>query len=195
MDNIESAPHSYALAGWLAIISAVLIVPEIGLAFLAGFISSGFEILVLPIHIANTVIGIYILYMFRKLLNRQFDFHATDVLITILILVNVVFSLIGLVSITIDTIGLGSEAESNLSLITMALFVPFSLLTIAFGVMLLKLKDDLFGLLQPYAYTTIVSGVCGATILLAPIGLLAAVVALVMLGMVFLRANREAAIL
>jgi hypothetical protein len=191
----ETRADQYTLAGWLAIISAVLLVPEIGLAVLLGFISSGLDIFIVPIHIANLVIGIYILYMFRRLLNRQFDFHTTDILITVLIVVNIVFFVIGLVELSVSAIGLDLDVERGLSLITMILFIPFSLLTIAFGVMLLKLKDDLFGLLKPYAYTTIGSGVCGATVILAPIGLLAAVAALVMLGMIFLRAKREAEIL
>ena len=92
-------------------------------------------------------------------------------------------------------IGMDSYAENILSIITLALFVPFSIITVVFGVVLLKLKNDLFGLLNPYAFTTIASGVCGATVILAPIGLLAAIAALVMLGMIFLRAKREAEIL
>jgi hypothetical protein len=191
----EPGNPEYTWAGWLAITSAVLLVPEIVLAAALGFISSGLNILVAPIHIANLAIGIYILYMFRRLLNRQFDFHATDTLITVLIVVNVVFFVIGLIDLLVSTMGLELVAERDLSWITMILFVPFALLTIVFGVMLLKLRDDLFGLLKPYAYTTIASGVCGATIILAPIGLLAAVVALVILGMIFLRAKREADIL
>jgi hypothetical protein len=188
----DTQTDRYSLAGWLAIVSAVLLVPEIGLAVFLGFISSGLDILVAPIHIVNLAIGIYILYVFRRLLNQQFHFRATDVLITVLILVNVVFFFVGLLELAVNTIGLALLSEHELSLVTMVLFVPFSLLTIVFGVVLLKLKDDLFGLLKPYAYTTIASGVCGATIILAPIGLLAAVAALVMLGMIFLRAKREA---
>jgi hypothetical protein len=185
----------YSLAGWLAIISAILLVPEIGLAVLFGFIAPGLDIFVVPIHIVNLVIGIYILYIFRRLLNQQFGFHATNILITVLILVNIVFFVIGLIELSVNMIGLDQVVERNLSLIAMILFVPFSLLTIVFGVVLLKLQDDLFGLLKPYAYTTIGSGVCGATVILAPIGLLAALVALVMQGMIFLRVKREVEIL
>jgi hypothetical protein len=191
----ETKTDQYTLAGWLAIISAILLVPEIALAALSELAALGINLIVIPIHLANLIIGIYILYMFRRLLNQRFDFHATDTLITILIIVNIVFSVVGLIGLLVNTFGLSSDTEHILSIITLILFIPFCILTIVFGVRLLKLKDDLFGLLKPYAYTTIGSGVCGATIILAPIGLFVAAAALVILGMIFLRAMREAEIL
>jgi len=191
----QADTNQYALAGWLAIVSAVMLMPEIALAVLSESEFPALYVFVIPIHIANLVIGIYILYMFRRLLNRQFAFHATDFLITVLIIVNVVFFVIGLIEFSVNLIGLDWKEKLSLSLITIMLFVPFGLLTVVFGVMLLKMKDDLFGLLRPYAYTTIGSGVCGATVVLAPIGLFAAVVALIMTGMIFLRAKKEAEIL
>jgi len=190
----ETKTVQYALAGWLAIISAVLLVPEIGLAVLLEFISSDLKVIIAPIHIANLIIGVYILYMFRRLLNKEFGFHNTDVIITILILVDIVSFIIGIVELGGSMFGLKLTADYDLTLSMFVLFA-YSIVTIVFATMLLKLKDDLFGLLRPYAYTTIVSGVCGATVVLSPIGLLAAVVALVMQGMIFLRAKREAEIL
>jgi len=191
----ETRPCQFLLAGWLAIASAILLVPEIALGVLLSFISHGLEFLIVPIHVANLVIGIYILIMFRRLRNQQLGFHMADILITILIVANVIFFVIGLVELSLTIVKLDLVPEYYLSLITMILFIPFSLVTIVFGVVLLKMKDDLFGLLKPYAYTTIVSGVCGATVILAPIGLLSAVAALVILGMIFLRTQREAEIL
>lgn len=185
--------NQYALAGWLAIISAILVVPEIVLSVLSEFISPYLNLFVLLVHTVSLIVGIYILYMFRQLLNRQFSFHRADVLIITLIVANVVFFVIGVAEIAADTMNM--TGERILSLITIILFVPFSIVTVAFGVVLLKMKDDLFGLLKPFAYTTIGSGICGATIILVPLGLLAALVALVMQGMIFLRAGRDAEIL
>jgi hypothetical protein len=187
---IEVKSDHYTLAGWLAIVSAVLFVSEVALAVFLKFL--GLELFITPVHVANLFIGIYLLLKFRSLLNHQFGFYAADILITIMIVVNIVFFIIGMVEFSASTLGLELEAQQTLPLITMVLFVPFSLLTILFGAVLLKMKDDLFGLLKPYAFTTIGSGVCGATIILAPLGLLAAVIALVIMGMIFLRARREA---
>ena len=191
----ESKHDPYVLAGWLAIISAILVVPEIVLAALAGWVSPGLNLFVVPVHIANLVIGVYILFMFRKLLNVEFDFHAADLLITLLIVVNVVFFVIGVIDLVVTITGSEPNLERSMTWITMMLFVPFSILTIVFGAVMLKMQGELYGLLKPYAYTTIASGVCGATVILAPLGLVAAIVALVILGMIFLRAKREAEIL
>ena len=191
----ESKHDPYVLAGWLAIISAILVVPEIVLAALAGWVSPGLNLFVVPVHVANLVIGVYILFMFRKLLNVEFDFHAADLLIALLIVVNVVFFVIGVIDLVVTITGSEPNLERSMTWITMMLFVPFSILTIVFGAVMLKMQGELYGLLKPYAYTTIASGVCGATVILAPLGLVAAIVALVILGMIFLRAKREAEIL
>jgi hypothetical protein len=130
--------------------------------------------------------------MFRKLLNERYDFHQTDSVIMILIYTNVFFFFLGMGEVLFDIIGADTTA---LSLISICAFIPFGIVTVVFGVLLLRLKDDLYGLLKPFAYTTIASGALGATIILAVFGLLAALVALVIQGMVFLRAKEQEEIL
>ena len=98
----------------------------------------------------------------------------------------------GILELATYTRELNSGAESLLPIVDKVLYITFGLLTITFGVVLLKLRDDLYGLLRPYVFATIGSGVCGATLILAPVGKLAAAVAYVTLGMIFLRAKREA---
>jgi hypothetical protein len=68
--------------------------------------------------------------------------------------------------------------------------VVTGILSIVFAVKLLRLQDDLFGLLKPYAYATMASAVCLATVILAPVGMLVDAAATVMLGVIFLRAAR-----
>ena len=94
----------YDLAGWLAIVSAILLIPEIVLAVLVGFISPDLSVFVAPIHVANLCIGVYILYKFRTLLNRHFSFHRVDTLITVLIVINVLSFLIGLAALISATV-------------------------------------------------------------------------------------------
>jgi hypothetical protein len=72
--------------------------------------------------------------------------------------------------------------------------IPLAVLSIIFGVKLLRLQDDLFGLLRPFAYVTIAAGVCFVTILLAPLGLVVDAVSNVILGVIFLRALRAPAV-
>lgn len=191
----ETGTNQYALAGWLAIVSAVLVVPEIALVVLSKLEILNLEYIVQLIHTVNMVISIYILYMFRRLLNRQFDFRAADLTITILIVINLVSFVIGLGELSLASGGAGADLESHLMLYSVLIFIVFSIVSIVFGAVLLKMRDDLFGLLKPYAYLTIVGGVCGVCIFLLPIALIAGLLALVIQGMIFLRADREAEIL
>jgi hypothetical protein len=179
--------NRYALAGWLAITAAVILVPEIGLSLLLDKISAtypGVKVLLAWLNIIGLAISVYILYMFRDLLNERYNFHGTDTLIMILIWTNVTFAFVGL-------LGLISELTTVMSVVVMVLFVPFGIVNIIFALSLLKLKDDLFGLLKPFAYTTMAAGICGASIILAPLGLLAAITSLFIQGMIFLRAKEE----
>ncbi len=74
---------------------------------------------------------------------------------------------------------------------SLVLFVPYNIIVIVFGILLMKFEDDLFGLLKPLLFMTIASGVLGATVILAPLGLLAHIASLIILGMAFLRAKGE----
>jgi hypothetical protein len=189
---IDTRKDHSNLVGWLSIISGILLIPEIVLAVALGFVSFTIYAFVTPLHVFNLVITTFVLFMFRGLLNHQFNFHRADILITLLIILNIIFFIMGILELATYTRELNSGAESLLPIVDKVLYITFGLLTITFGVVLLKLRDDLFGLLRPYVFATIGSGVCGATLILAPVGKLAAAVAYVTLGMIFLRAKREA---
>jgi hypothetical protein len=189
---IDTRTDHYNLVGWLSIISGILLIPEIGLAVALGFVSFDIYAFVTPLHIFNLAIVTFVLFMFRGLLHHQFNFHRADILITLLIIFNIIFFIIGILELATYTRELNLDAEPLLSIVDKVLYIPFGLLTITFGVVLLKLNDDLFGLLKPYVFATVGSGVFGATLILAPVGKLAAVAAYVTLGMIFLRAKREA---
>ena len=188
---LSSSPNYYALAGWLSIASAVLIIPEIGLTVFIGLLSPKLEIFLAPLRVVNVVMGIFVLYMFRKLLNVCFRFHRADTLIHVLITVNVVFFLIGLIDIFAGLAGAGGGFEIAFSIVSMVLFVAYCIVNIIFGVTLLKLEDNMFRLLKPYAVMIILSGALGATVILIPFALLAAIAHMIILGMIFLRAREE----
>ena len=127
--------------------------------------------------------------MFRLLLHEGYDFHRTDRLITIMIWVNIVIAIIQLGD-TFSRI-FGMNFELGLGILSMTLFVPYCIVSIVFGLTLLKLQGDLFELLHPFAYTSIAAGVCGATVILIPLGMLFAIASLVIQGMIFFRTRDE----
>ena len=70
----------------------------------------------------------------------------------------------------------------------MATFIAFGIVSCVFGAVLLRLHDNLFGLLKPLSYATITGGVSFAAVVLFPIGLIAFMVRDVILGIIFFRA-------
>jgi len=179
--------NKYSIAGWLAIISAIIIVPEIVFGVIVERLYSGHpasKIVLAMLHTGGLLISIYILHMFRNLLNERFDFRDVDVLIWILIWSNVLFAGLGI-------IGLVPGLTRPITFLTLVLFVPFCVITAIFAYKLLQMKEDLYGLLKPFAYTTMAAAICGATIILMPIGLIIQLAALVMQGMIFLRAKEQ----
>ncbi|MCP4568837.1 MAG: hypothetical protein GY841_14765 [FCB group bacterium] len=183
----ETGRNNYRLAGWLTIIMAILIVPQVLLAILFEVTAKGHplaNILMGAIYLSNAIIGVYILYMFRVMLNERYDFHLVDVLINILIAFNVLSMLNSL-------LGMIANLEMIISILTIVLMIPYGIVQIIFAVRMLKLDDDLFGLLKPFAYTMMAAGICAATIILLLPGLLVAIVNLVIMGMIFLRAKEQ----
>jgi hypothetical protein len=177
----------YAVAGWLAIAQAVLVLPQIALAVFVEILSESFpvaNIFLVMMKITGVAVGIYVLYMFKRLLNERYNFHKTDIPIILLIGVNVFFFIIGI-------IGMIPSWEIAVGIATLVFLVPFSILEIVFAALLLKLDDDLFGLKQPFAYVTIAGGICGITVVLIPFYMLASLIALVIQGMIFLRAKED----
>jgi hypothetical protein len=55
----------------------------------------------------------------------------------------------------------------------------------------MRLSNNLYGLLKPFSYTNIVSGICFITFILAPLGIIAGAVADVILGVIFFRAAEQ----
>jgi hypothetical protein len=184
---VHVADSGYTLAGWLAIAQAVLLVPQVLVASAIGLLSvshPAVDAFVATMSIVGLAVGVYVLYMFRRLLNDRFNFHGVDVLITALILVNCIAVLLGLA-------GMIEGLEVSVGIITAALLVLYGIVSAVFGIKLFKLEDNLFGLLIPFALLTIASGVCIATFLLAPIGVVTEVGALVIQGIIFLKAREE----
>ena len=186
----------YVAPGWIAITAAALTLPMIVLAFLLDVVTQRngdlAAVLLLPylgVVVAQVACGIYALVRLKTLLNERHAFHDVDGLIVAIVIGACLISLIGIVGRT--SLVLVAAGTHALSLVAIGLLflvgVPLSVLTIVFAVRLLRLESDLWGLLKPYAYTTIAAAALMMTVLLSPVGLLLQAAADVMLGMIFLR--------
>lgn len=178
------------VAGWLSVTSAVLSIPILILSVMLGPASEslGARTGSALLTVASTALFVYVFSTLRALLIGRYAFHETSGLITILIVGNVViaaFSVLGVLSFAIET------AVSVLSLIAI---VPFGIIFIVFAIKLLRLPDNLHGMLKPFCYLSIATGFCFATVLLIPLGVLASAVSDILLAIIFFRAIDETAV-
>jgi hypothetical protein len=92
----------------------------------------------------------------------------------------------------LNLLSLGSgQMESFMEILTVAALIVFGILSIMFGTRLLRLSGNLYGLLKPFCYLTIGSGICLVTVFLLPVAILAGAVADVILGVIFFRAAEQ----
>jgi len=184
---VSTGVSLYTLAGWLAILQAVILVPKVGFDLFVDIMSpsgTGILQLITGFQVVGELVGIYVLFMFRQLLNEKYSFHKADSMINILIFCYAASALIGVAGLVLIPLLDIMFARTILYFLT-------SLVTIVFAIRLLKLESNLSGLLKPYVYCTIAGRVCAVTIVLGQVGSLISMVSLILLGMILIRAESE----
>jgi hypothetical protein len=174
------------LAGWLSITNALFAIPSIAMSwFLDSMDGISPAISQAILTIVSLGLFLYIISYLRKLLNIRFQFHGVDIYISLLIWGNVALAALSLLS-------LGNKGlEWMMNFLTIVAFIFFGTLSIIFATRLLRLPGNFYGLLKPYCYITIGSGICFITVFLAPLGIIAGAVTDVILGVIFFRAAEQ----
>jgi hypothetical protein len=184
---VSTGVSLYTLAGWLSILQAVIILPKVGVDLFVEYLTpSGYGILQLFIgfDVVSKLLGIYVLFMFRRLLNERHTFHNADKLISALIFCYAAVTLIWALDLVLNP-------QFSVLFALPIIYVLSSLISIVYAIRLLKLESNLSGLLKPYVYTTIAGGVFGVTIVLGEYGRPIYMVSLILLGMILIRAESE----
>jgi hypothetical protein len=186
----------YVLAGWLAIGSAVLFVPECVLALLSD-LRPQLALALLPVYVPVALLGaacsLYALYRLRTWLHEHYQYHAVDLLITLLIVGSIALTTFGVVIRGVAALGMAPKLVLGVVMMSVlaALGIPLAVLGIIFAVRLLRASDRVNNMLKAFAYTNIAACLCFITIILAPFGLLLSAAANVLLGIVFLGGGQE----
>jgi hypothetical protein len=174
------------LAGWLSITNAIFAIPSIAMSwFLDSIGGAGAKLSQAILTLVSLGLFLYVIISLRKLLNYRFQFREVDIYISLLIWGNVILDIFSLLS-------LGSRGfEWLMNILSIVSFIVFGILAIMFATRLLRLSGNLYGLLKPFCYITIVSGICFITVFLSPVGIIAGAVADVILGVIFFRAAEQ----
>ena len=171
------------LAGWLSITNAVITIPIFVLSiFLVSTTARHAKAIQVVLTLVSLGLFIRIFWSPKELLNSRFQFHGVDLYISLLIGINIAISILSFLAMKSNLF----EWAMNI-LSTMALMAQ-GIILIMFATRLLRLPENLYGLLKPYSHITIVSGICAITIILFWAAIIAGAVTDVILGIIFFRA-------
>lgn len=193
MDDIQTGIDSgvklkYVVAGWMAIVSAVLLVPYAILSLVFHIRPDAVAVL-LPISILIAITqmtcSIFAFIQFRNLLNERYRFHEVDTLVPILIFGGIAITFVLFMGRIFPAL------EIPALVVLIILDIPVSIVGILFGIRLLRLKAKLHGLLQPLAYMHILGSIFFLTLILGTLGLLIMAVFELLLGILFLRGEED----
>jgi len=192
--------NEYALAGWLAIAAAVLVLPSFVLGIATEIAKHQapalLMILLVPyflVTICYTIFGIYVVIRFRHYLNARHGFHAIDGLITAVVVGVIVMTLYGVPMKILSLTDAFSKAPiALLAIVPIAVIgIILGILSIVIGIRLLALPSESTSYFKVYAWLSIAAGICFVTFFLGPLGGLIDAAGNIVLAMLFLKAEND----
>jgi hypothetical protein len=167
-------------AGWITMISAFASIPVAYLSWkLEGRIDFTATFIQTVIQLTAILIFLTINLYLKKLLNAYFKFHDTDKSIDWMIKANVVAGIL-------IVIGLHStQLKDTFGIAALLIMIAQGIVQIQFGYKLLKLQDNLGGMLKPFCYVNMATGICIASVVLILVGILVSAISDLMLGTIF----------
>lgn len=167
-------------AGWVAMFSAFIAIPFSYLTFkLEGNTDAATVALQASMQLFGTVLFIVLARFTKKLLNEQYSFHDTDRQINLMIMANIGAGVLVLVGLFF------APVKETVSIAALVIMVMLGIVQIQFGYRLLKLPNDLGGMLKPFCYSNMATGICIASVILIIVGVVVSAVSDLMLGTIF----------
>lgn len=192
---------NYTLAGWLAIVQAVMFPVGIVLGIIEAVAAAELFDIRRPFvgpadlfMILFTAVGVYTLIMFRRLLHERYDYRELDLLIMISIWWAIMFQVIGLALGFITSYMW--PVDKVLFVIVYVVFftgamVSIGIVDILIAVKLLKDKETFSEYIRGFAYVTMAAGICEVTVLLGLLSIILVPVSAILLALIFFRDKQE----
>jgi hypothetical protein len=182
------AKEKLNMGKWLAIAMAILLF--IGPGGVKGFRFNPSAMIALGgiLFVAFCVLLILVFLSFKKLLNEHFEFHRADIWINIFVLTNMALFLSLWYSIT--TLGMMGRHNVLLDMLFPSLSIPFGIASIVLATRLLKLQNDLYGMLKLFSYTLILIGGLFVTVIFSNLAFSLSPVSYIILAVIFVRARK-----
>ncbi len=172
-------------AGWLAMTSAFASLPIVYLSWkLDGRADTTATIMQTVIQLAGMLLFVAITLYLKKLLNAQFKFHGTDRNIDLMIKLNVTAGILAVSALYFTSF------KGTIGIAVIVLLVAQGVIQAQFGYKLLKLQDNLGGMLKPFCYTNMATGIMIASVVLLLVGAAVSAISDLMLGTIFFHVAR-----
>lgn len=176
--------RTLTIAGWLTMISAFASIPMAYLAFkLEGQVDSTLSLVAMQV--AGTILFVAITLFLKRFLNRIFIFHDTDKSIDLMVMANVVAGIFVIGGMYL------SQIKETAGIAALVIMVFQGIVQIQFGYKLQKLQNSLGGLLKPFSYLNMVTGVCVASIVLILVGVVVSAISDLMLATIFFSISKQ----
>jgi hypothetical protein len=174
------------IAGWLAMASAFLTLPLAYLSYsMEGRTDVNAAMVLTIIQISGIILYIAIVLCFKRLINTHFHFHNTDRNIHLMILAEAVSGVFSVAALYV------SPLKETLVQVVLVILVAQAIVQVLFGFNLLKLPDNLDGMLKPFCYANIATGIFLASVVLIPLGILASALSDLMIGTIFFNLSKR----
>jgi hypothetical protein len=171
------------LAGFMAMTSAILSIPFLVLSYrMMESNDRSFILCESIMQLAGLFLFIFLIAMFRRLLNIRHKLHAADNYIDFMIITNLIFTVAAISGPFLP------DWENALLQFSRILIIAFGIAQILFGIKLFQVTDGMKGMLRPFSLITIATGAMVATLVLLPIGVITGAISDVMLGTIFFQA-------
>lgn len=178
----------FNLAAYYSIAVAVLSIPTIATSILTGVAEAGGSISGLTSRIITSVttiimcsISIYILVALRQLFEQRYEYRGVSTILKTWITLDAAFIVASAVAV------LSSEIEKTVAILSLIGVVVIGIMSILYGIKLLSFNEDLYGFRSFYAGTSIAAGVCNATVILIPLGILVGIASSIFVAVIFFR--------
>jgi len=173
------------IAGWLAMASAFLTLPLVFISFkLEGRADSEASAIQTIIQTSGTFLFVAILLFLKRLLHSIFNFRGTEWNINLMLITGVITGILSVAALHF------APFKESIGSAVIVMMVLQGIVQIQFGYRLLKLPDNLAGMLQPFCYANMATGIFLVSIALIPLSILASAISDLMLGTIFFNISR-----
>lgn len=132
------------------------------------------------IQAVGTLLFLAIILNLKRFLNSFYKFHDTDKNIALMVMASMAAGAVVIGMFTFPAL------KESLEPVVIAILVVQGIVQAQFGYKLLNLPNDLGGMLKPFCYANLATGIFLATVILIPLGILASALSDLMLGTIFL---------